>query len=396
MSLNRAQKSAFIASFLGWALDAFDFFLLVFVVPTVAADMGRPIPDIALTITVTLAMRPVGALLFGYIADKYGRKPALMLDVIFYSVAEFLTGFSRSYTSFITLRALYGVGMGGEWGVGAALTMESVPAESRGFLSGLLQEGYAVGYLLAAVAFFFVFPRLGWRAMFWIGIIPAALVFFVRTRVEESPAWEKSRNAPRGSKPAVNWSEFLPLLGFVVLLMTAFNFMSHGTQDLYPTFLQKQRGFSVHETAIIAMIYSVGGIIGGMFFGGISQKIGRRKAIAIAAILGILAIPLWAFSSSAVLLVAGAFVVQFFVQGAWGIVPAHLNELSPPAVRGTFPGFAYQLGNLLASINAYLQAKIAARLGGNYAIALAAVAAVTMICVAGMSWLGHEAKDARL
>jgi SHS family lactate transporter-like MFS transporter len=395
VSLTSSQKSAFFASFLGWTLDAFDFFLLVFVIPHVASDLHHPIPDIALTITLTLAMRPIGAIFFGYLADRFGRKPSLMLDILFYSMMEFLTGFSRSYEAFLMLRLLYGIGMGGEWGVGAALAMESVPKESRGILSGILQEGYLVGYLLAALAYNFVFPSFGWRVLFWLGILPAFLVFFILIRVEESPVWAKNKTVEK--QRFVNiFSKNLSTFIYAVFLMTAFNFMSHGTQDLYPTFLEKQKLFSVHWVALMAVLASIGGIIGGIFYGFFSQKIGRRNAILASVLTGIFFIPLWVFSNSKTQLAVGVFGIQFFVQGAWGVVPAYLNELSPKEIRGTFPGFVYQLGNLLSSVNAYLQAWLAVKLNNNYAIPLAVVAGITMLAVAILTWFGAETKDAPL
>jgi SHS family lactate transporter-like MFS transporter len=325
---------------------------------------------------------------------------------LFYSILEFLTGFSRSYKIFLILRILYGIGMGGEWGVGAALTMESVPLESRGILSGILQEGYAVGYLLAALAYFFVFPHFGWRAMFWLGIIPAFLLFFILTQVKESPAWEKNartekktlpqKPAQSADIPEARWKKYIGLFFYTVILMTAFNLMSHGTQDLYPIFLEKQRGFSIYEVTLTAVLYNIGGILGGIFFGYFSQKRGRKKAILVSTLIGITAIPIWAFSPSKGVLILGAFILQFFVQGAWGVIPAHLNELSPPSARGTFPGFVYQLGNLLASANAYFQAWMAAKLHGNFAVPLSLVAVISMAAVALLTWIGPEAKEVNM
>jgi SHS family lactate transporter-like MFS transporter len=375
-----------LASFLGWALDAFDFFVLIFVLPTVAKEFHKSVADVAFTITATLAMRPFGALIFGWVADRYGRRVPLMVDVIFYSVVEVLSGFAPSYGWFLFLRALYGIAMGGEWGVGASLAMEAVEPKWRGFFSGLLQEGYAVGYLLAAAAYFFVFPYFGWRAMFFLGGLPALLTIYIRAKVPESEAWERNRPDMAKIKRAVrdNWRLFL----YLVLLMTMMNFVSHGTQDLYPTFLQKQRGFDAPTVAKIALIYNVGAILGGLAFGYFSDRLGRRRTMAFAVICAGLVVPLWIYPSALPMLVLGAFLMQFMVQGAWGVIPAHLTELSPPEVRGLFSGLAYQMGVLLASNAAFGEALLAEKFG--YSAALAGVAAIVMISTAFVIMLGGE------
>ncbi|HLX37716.1 MAG TPA: MFS transporter, partial [Candidatus Binataceae bacterium] len=325
-----------LASFLGWALDAFDFFILIFVMPAVAREFHRPISHIAFTITATLALRPVGALIFGWIADRYGRRIPLMIDVVFYSVVEVLSGLAPSYGWFLFFRALYGIGMGGEWGVGASLAMEAVSPRWRGFFSGLLQEGYAVGYLLAAAAFFFVFPHFGWRAMFFLGGAPALLTIYIRTKVPESEAWQRTRpdKTAIGKAVRANWKLFL----YLCALMTMMNFVSHGTQDMYPTFLEKTRGFDTRTVATIALIYNVGALLGGLTFGYFSDRWGRRRTMAIAVICAGVVIPLWIYPSTLAVLTLGAFLMQFMVQGAWGVIPAHLTELSPPEVRGLFSG----------------------------------------------------------
>jgi SHS family lactate transporter-like MFS transporter len=378
---------ALIASFLGWTLDAFDFFVLVFVLPAVATEFGRSIPDIALAITVTLAFRPVGALIFGLMADRYGRRLPLMLDLVFFSIVEVLSGLAPNYTTFLILRALFGIGMGGEWGVGASLTMEKVPRRWRGMLSGLLQEGYATGYLLAACAYFFVFPHFGWRAMFFIGGAPALLAVFVRMKVKESEVWEKTKHdtwSALGRGIVSHWRIFL----YLVLMMTMMTCVSHGTQDMYPTFLQKQRGFTPQQAAVIAIIYNVGAILGGLAFGYYSDRVGRRRSMITALLLGVFAIPLWAYAPTTVLLVLGAFVLQFMVQGAWGVVPAHINELSPDSVRGFLPGFAYQCGVLFGSVVTYLEAVFGHRF--NYASAMALTAFTVFTLAALVVGLGRE------
>jgi MFS transporter, SHS family, lactate transporter len=386
------QKHVVAASFLGWTLDAFDFFLLVFVLKDIAAEFGTQITDVTFAILLTLAMRPIGAYIFGRAADRWGRRPTLMVDVLLYSAIELASGFAPSLTALLILRAIFGIAMGGEWGVGASLTMESIPPKARGLISGLLQSGYPTGYFLASIVYGLLFQYIGWRGMFMVGVIPALLVFYIRRSVPESPSWQPT--AARSNTLTIVRSHWQ--LGiYAVLLMTAFNFFSHGTQDLYPTFLQVQHGLSPHEVGLIAVIYNIGAIIGGLSFGALSERFGRRRIIIIAALLSLVVLPLWAFATSAAWLAAGAFLMQVTVQGAWGVVPVHLNELSPDDARGTFPGFVYQLGNLIASVNATLQAGIAVHYGGNYAIALAAVAGTVAVAIVILAAVGIEAKGVR-
>jgi SHS family lactate transporter-like MFS transporter len=385
----KEQKHVVAASFLGWMLDAFDFFLLVFVLKDIAQEFNTEITSVTFAILLTLAMRPIGAYLFGRAADRWGRRPTLMIDVLLYSIIEFASGFAPSLTVLLVLRAIFGIAMGGEWGVGASLTMESVPPHARGFVSGLLQSGYPTGYFMASIVYGLFFQYIGWRGMFMVGVIPALLVFYIRRSVPESPSWTPTTD--RSNTMAILKSHWR--LGiYAVLLMTAFNFFSHGTQDLYPTFLQVQHGLSPHEVGLIAVIYNIGAIIGGISFGSLSERFGRRRIIIICAALSLIVLPLWAFSTTAVWLAVGAFLMQVTVQGAWGVIPVHLNELSPDDARGTFPGFVYQLGNLIASVNATLQAGIAVRYGGNYAIALAVVAGTVAVVIMILTALGTEAK----
>ena len=384
--------NALFASFLGWTLDAFDFFVLIFAIPAIAKDFHTDIPAVAATSAVTLAFRPVGAFFFGLMADRYGRRLPLMLNLVFYSFIEVLSGLAPDYTAFLVLRALFGIGMGAEWGLGASLVMEKVPPRWRGVLSGFLQEGYAVGYLLAACCYFFVFPKWGWRPMFFIGGLPALLALFVRYRVKESAVWQKVRHETwSGLSRAIiaNWRIFL----YLTALMMMMNFASHGTQDMYPTFLKEQRGFSPRQVATIAIIYNLGALTGGLVFGLLSDRYGRRRGMCVALFLAILCVPLWAYAPGAVWLVLGAFLMQFMVQGAWGVIPAHITELSPDSVRGFLPGFAYQCGVLLASSVAYLEAVFAKHLSYATAMALAALTifSVGIVVIA----LGPERRGAR-
>jgi SHS family lactate transporter-like MFS transporter len=394
--LDSTQRKTFLACFLGWALDAFDFFLLTFVVRNVAEDFSVSIVKVTFAITLTLMMRPLGAFIFGRLGDRFGRRLPLMFDIAFYSLMELLTAFSPNYVVFLIFRALYGIGMGGEWGLGASLAMESLPAKARGLASGILQQGYAFGFLLAAIVYWLVFPHFGWRALFIVGALPALLVIYIRLQVPESAVWEQQQRTDReslglGTFLRQHWGLFI----YATALMTAFNYMSHGTQDLYPTFLQQQRGLSVSQTAPIAIIYNLGAICGGTILGFWSQYWGRRRTIIVAAILGILLIPLWIFSPPLPLLIAGGFLMQFMVQGAWGVVPVHLNELSPPSWRGTFPGLVYQLGNFFSANAALLQARLAehfVRPNGqpDYALTMACVALVVFVVLIALAALGRE------
>ena len=383
--------NALIASFLGWTLDAFDFFVLVFAVPTIAEEFHVDLTEIAKTIAVTLAFRPVGAFIFGLLADRYGRRLPLMLDLVFYSVIEVLSGLAPDYKTFLILRALFGIGMGGEWGVGASLVMEKVPPKWRGVLSGILQEGYAVGYLLAACCYFFVFPKWGWRPMFFIGGLPALLALFVRFKVKESAVWERTRPpnwSGVGRAIVSQWKLFL----YLSCLMMMMNFASHGTQDMYPTFLKLERGFSPRQVAAIVVIYNIGALVGGILFGLYSDRFGRRRGMATAFLLATVMIPFWAYAPNTPLLVLGAFLMQFMVQGAWGVIPAHITELSPDSVRGFLPGLAYQCGVLLASSVPYTVAVFSKTL--NYSTAMALTALTVFLLGIAVILLGPEKKGA--
>ncbi|NKY48182.1 MFS transporter [Nocardia cerradoensis] len=397
------QRNSFIAAQLGWTMDAFDFFLVVFVYADIAASFDMPKSDVAFITTATLIMRPVGALLFGLWADRVGRRIPLMVDVAFYSVIGFLCAFAPNFTVLLILRLLYGIGMGGEWGLGAALAMEKIPAERRGFFSGLLQEGYSFGYLLASLASLLVMNWLGlsWRWLFALSVIPALIILVIRTRVGESEAWESSREHMRLTQTSLRDVVMNPVVirrfAYLVLLMTAFNWMSHGTQDVYPTFLSAVEnggaGLSSATAKWIAVVYNIGAIIGGLVFGSLSQRYGRRYTIIFCALLGLPIVPLFAYSTTAAMLCLGSFLMQLVVQGAWGVIPAHLTELSPDAIRGFYPGVTYQLGNLLASLNLPIQERVAESHG--YPFALAVTIVPVLIAVAFLTLIGKEAKGVR-
>ena len=385
-----SHPPAVIAGFSGWLLDAFDFFLVTFCLTAIARDFHKSDAQIALVITMTLAFRPVGGFIFGIMADRYGRRLPLMINIGVFAVAEILTGLAPSYTTLIIVRALFGVVMGGNWGVGASLAMEGAPIEKRGMLSGLLQEGYAAGNVLAAAGYFFLFRRFGWRPLFFLGSVPAiCLVLFIRFRVKESVVWQKkfkSRQSWAEQRREIfsHWKLFVYLLIFMTMML----FASHGTQDMYPTFLQRQWHLDPPRRAVITAISGIGAIIGGIVFGHLSDKWGRRRAIITAFILGAIVIPVWAYAPNQVLLITGAFLMQFMVQGAWGVIPAHLAELSPDSVRALLPGFAYQSAGVIASSVVYIEAVYAQKT--SYATAMALTAISVFVLASVMALVGRE------
>ncbi|WP_298215794.1 MFS transporter [Acidocella sp.] len=388
----RAARNAVIAAFLGWTLDAFDFFILILTIDNVSKAFGVSITSVAFAITLTLATRAVGAFIFGGLADKFGRKPILMLVIVLYSFFEALTGLAWSFLAFMVIRTLFGIAMGGEWGIGSSLAMETIPERWRGWVSGLLQAGYPFGFLLATLLFDFGMGPLGWRGMFFVGALPALLVFFVAFGVKESPAYKAMQHRPQKTPVGVVLRKNAKLVLYGVLMMAAFNFFSHGTQDIYvKLFLGKQLHFTHAQMANAGLIFNAGAIIGGISFGFLSQKIGRRYAIMAACVVALIALWPWSHGTDFATIAIAAFFMQVGVQGAWGVVPVHLNELSPAEIRGTFPGFIYQLGNFVASFNAPIQTSIAQTHGGDYGYALALIAGIVAVVLIVLMIFGPEA-----
>jgi SHS family lactate transporter-like MFS transporter len=394
------QRNSFIAAQLGWTMDAFDYFIVVLVYADIAKDLHVSLTTVAFVTTATLIMRPVGAIIFGLWADRVGRRVPLMTAVCCYSAVGFLAAFSPNFLVLVVLRMLYGIGMGAEWGLGAALAMEKIPTSRRGFFSGLLQEGYSCGYLLASLAFLLVNSEFGlsWRWLFGLSVIPALITLLIRSRVKESEVWESTRRVLRANRRSIKdvlfTGRIIRRFIYLVVLMTAFNWMSHGTQDVYPTFLkatdQGGAGLAASTATWIAVIYNVGAIIGGLVFGSLSERFGRRYTIVFCAVIGLPIVPLFAYSHTAALLCLGSFLMQVAVQGAWGVIPAHLTEVSPDAIRGFYPGVTYQLGNCLAAFNLPIQQSIAASHG--YPFALTVTIVPVLIAVAVLTILGKEAK----
>ena len=378
------------AAFLGWTIDSFDFFVVVMTLSAIAADFGVSRPQIALTLTATLFMRPVGAFGFGLLADRYGRRPLLVANVLFYTIMEVASGFAPNYMTFFILRMLYGIGMGGNWGVGASLALETVPPKWRGTVSGLLQEGYSFGNLLAAIAYFTIFPVWGWRAMFFVGALPALLTVALCLKVAEPEAWKEQQTNDWGVYKAAVFGN-MRRFGYMVLLMTMMTFISHGTQDMYPTYLQRQRGFNVSMTSIITSISMIGAMMGGLVGGTLSNKLGRRRMIVIALLLCVCVIPLWVGAPQTALVMAGAYLMQFMVQAAWGVIPAHLTELSPSQLRGIFPGLSYQIGVVLSSSVGWIESELGEHF--SYTVSMGFLAAVVLLIGAVVVWIGPEAKN---
>jgi SHS family lactate transporter-like MFS transporter len=390
-------KHTVTAGYLAWTLDAYDFFLLTLVFKDIAAQFGTSITQVAVATMLTLACRPIGAFIFGRLADRYGRRPILMLDIALYSLLSFLIAFTPGIFVFYIACAAFGVAMGGVWGICASLSMETIKPSARGFVSGLLQSGYPSGFLISAVIFGYLYPVIGWRGMFMVGVIPAALlILYIYFFVPESQHFSREHAKSKSASTLSILREHGKVALFAIILMTGFNFFSHGTQDVYTTFLRVQHGFDPPTVKNVLVIANIGAIIGGLFFGSFSQSFGRRKTIILVTLLALPVIYFWSHGTTPVALALGAFLMQVCVQGAWGVVPAHLNELAPAAARGTFAGTCYQLGNLIAAVNNPLQSAIAEHTGGDYSLALAIVATCAALLIATLAWLGPEAHNVEM
>jgi SHS family lactate transporter-like MFS transporter len=389
-------KFAVGSGILGWVLDAFDFFVVVFLFDTLADHFHVSKASVVYTLTLTLAMRPLGALFFGALADRFGRKRPLIFCVLYFSLLTVLTGLASNYVMFVVFRALYGIGMGGYWGIGASYAMESSPRRFRGVLSGMIQAGYPMGYLLASVAMQTLAPAFGWRSVFFVGAPVALLIVGLTLFAPESEAWKQHR-------PASMRHIFDSLLQhkgmflYLLLMMSVLLCLSHGTQDLYPDFLKSIPGIAaksvlgVKALYGIPILYNIGAIVGALIFGELSQRIGRRNAVMLALVIALLSIPAWAFGTSLGVLVAGSYLMQTGVQGAFGVIPAHLNELSPDAVRSLFPGFVYQLGVLLASPATAVEFVLRDHFGYPWALTMFEVAVIVLMIV--IFWFGPEARN---
>jgi len=368
---------------------------MIFLITDLAATFHVGVTAVTWAVTATLVLRVVGAALFGRLADRLGRKPILIVNVLAFSAVELATGFSPTLTVFLILRALFGIAMGGQWGVAASLTMESIPAHWRGWASGLLQSGYSIGYLLAGVYYGFAHDLLGWRGMFIVAVVPALFVVALASTLPESPVWQQQHLKKQPGLTAVvraNWKLFL----YAMILMFAAAVMSHGTQDLYPVMLRVQHKLSVHQVATISTIYNIGGLLGCLCGGMLSQKIGRRWQLVLASAAMLVLMPFWGLCSGVVAVTVTAFFMQFLVQCSFGVMPAHLNEMSPSAVRGTFPGFALQFGNMLAAGNATVQSMLADSLHKNYGVALSLVAGLGAIAFCLLAYFGPDARNAKM
>jgi SHS family lactate transporter-like MFS transporter len=392
----KGWRLAVTSGILGWVLDAFDFFVIVFLFDALTRQYQVPKVWIVSTLTLTLATRPIGALLFGFLADRYGRKRPLIFCVLYFSLFTVLTGVAPNFAVFVICRGLYGIGMGGYWGISASYAMETCPSRFRGVISGLIQAGYPLGYLLAPLAIQLVVPAFGWRAVFFTGAPIAVLVVSLMAFAPESKAWEQHR-PQSGGNMLRSVLEHKGMFFYLLLMMTALLCLSHGSQDLYPDFLKSIKAVEggtvagIKAPLVIPITYNIGAIAGALGFGYLSQKTGRRQAIMMALGLALLAIAPWALGRSVSVLLASSFMMQVGVQGAFGVIPAHLNELSPDGVRSLFAGTVYQFGSLLASPCTTAEYMLRDRFG--YPVALILFEAVTIILMVIIIWFGPEARN---
>ncbi|MEO8735661.1 MAG: MFS transporter [Edaphobacter sp.] len=390
----KGWQLAVTSGILGWVLDAFDFFVVVFLFDILAAHFHVSKAMVVYTLTLTLAMRPLGAFAFGALADRFGRKVPLIVCVLYFSSVTVLSGLSVNFTMFAIMRALYGFGMGGYWGIGASYAMESAPPRLRGMLSGMMQGGYPLGYLLAAIAMQTVAPRFGWRSVFFVGAPVAVLIAVLTSFAPESRIWKIQRVSSM-RKIVRSLVTHKGIFVYLLVLMSVMLSLSHGTADLYPDFL-KSLGDVTGRTVAgmkvlygIPVLYNIAAVIGAVLFGFLSEKIGRRYSIMLALGLALIAIPPWVFGHTIFWLAIGSCAMQMGSQGAFGVIPAHMNELSPASVRGLFPGFVYQLGMLIASPATMIELKLKDLLG--YSWALAAFATVVIVTLLFLFYFGPEA-----
>ncbi|KIM77736.1 hypothetical protein PILCRDRAFT_11824 [Piloderma croceum F 1598] len=370
LGLTFIQWAQFFSGWFAWICDAIDFFTVSLSVTNLQIQFGKPAHDITTAITLTLLFRSLGAVVFGVVSDRYGRKWPLVINLILCAILQLGAGFVQTFHQFLAIRALFGITMGGIWGLATATALENLPVELRGLASGVVQEGYAVGYLIAAVINLTLVPSVsaGWRSLFWTASGISLFAAVIRALLPESAVFLRAKEFEREhgltstEKNKVFLKETKRMLAkhwllciYAVVLMTGFNFLSHGSQDLYPTYLQTSKNISNHNATIATIIGNCGAIAGGAIAGWVSQYIGRRLTVVIFVCFIGAFIPLWILPSTFSSLSAGAFCMQFGVQGAWGIIPIHLAELSPPAFRATFPGVAYQLGNMVSSASAQIE-----------------------------------------
>ncbi|KIV83176.1 hypothetical protein PV11_05226 [Exophiala sideris] len=369
--LNTQQWLFFLVAFFAWSWDAFDFFTVSLTVSDLAETFDKSTTDITWGITLVLMFRSVGSTIFGIAADRYGRKWPFIINNVLFIILELGTGFTQNYKQFLAVRALFGIAMGGLYGNAAATALEDCPEAARGLISGMLQQGYAFGYLLATA-----FSRglvnttsHGWRPLFWFGACPPILIILFRLCLPETNTFRarQALRAEQGSLAGTFLSEgrvalkrHWLLLIYLVLLMAGFNFMSHGSQDLYPTMLTNQFQFSANAVTVTQVVANLGAMTGGTIVGYCSQIFGRRFSIIFICVIGgALLYPYTFVTTKAV--IAAAFFEQFCVQGAWGVIPIHLMELAPGSIRTFVVGTSYQLGNLASSASSTIESTIGER-----------------------------------
>jgi len=399
----RDQWNAYIAAWLGWTLDAFDFTIFLLIMVPIAKEFDVPLTAVTAVFTITLWMRLVGATAAGWMADRMGRKAPLMISILWYSLCNFIAGFSPTFAFLFFFRALLGIGMGAEWPAGAALAMESWPARSRGFMSGILQGSWGLGFALSSVAYGFLFDLIGWRGLLWIGILPALAVVWIRYYVKEPTVWVENKRIQRESKAEVKAPLFsIFKRGVLFNTLTACLWMGsafcvyYSIWALFSTYLQKELNWTPLMVATPLFWANIVVFAGSALWGLVSDKWGRRPGIIVPATLAILVTPLYLWTTDPIYIVGGFILQGIFGGSIYGQNPSYLSERFPTEVRATASGFVYHQGAIWGGLIAPVLTYMAVQMNMGFAMPMMISTMLFLVIVVLAVLLGPETRGKRL